>query len=818
MDELSLDDLLGALQSAQDEKPKVRLSERNVVELVNKLKAAGLLGDGLLHTVNGREYVTRQHLKKEVITAVDAGGGRIPLVELPAVVGVNLLHCQQQAAEAVAESRGALQLLQGELITTAYFDTLAAEVADSLMESGAVTVAQVASESRLAVNMLLPVLAARMGSIIPGKVEGGLLYTDAHLARVKARVRGCVRGAIAPVSLPSVAKAAGLDSSTASAGPSLASVVEQLVAEGQVAGHLGGGGTTWLPAIHAQRQLEHLMQSFRQDRVVQWAAAAKLAVADPRERLLAEFPGDMELPHSLLGAEVAAEADSAVDAALEDGSWVDIALLLPTELSSDDVAQLVERLPAVQRIRRAASGSRVAATARSAAGQDSLVSSTAVVSAAFVSGVESQLVQYAQEVAQQAQQRVTPPTASAASQEAEGSPTTPAAKQSAEAASAYDSDNDWDKGGGKGKGKKGKIKNVSRKGKASGAPTPASSGKTSAKSAKKGGGEQQQQQVGRDAGASLLATASLAARILEWYPDLADAEGLAVHLAEKLRGSAVTEYQTAQQSHFVARSGARRQACHAAAVAMQSTATRLRLLCGGIPVVADEDDDLAAVLHRHLLRTAGAEAVDAMLRFLEAGLQNDTAASSPAADATSGAAPLPPPQRAALLQRLPDDVAPPARAAVACLTGSDTQELLTCLEAAAEAGGWRLQWPDKRSERREVAAHLAEVVSALEGCRDPPTALSLAVPLLVVKCFGKAVSLPGRALSPAIARLQQGSGLSAVDHQTLAEFHSKVVEVLSGSAGNGDIAATQDVLQAQLADLKRMAGVSGHSPNEEQLS
>lgn len=59
---------------------QVRLSERNVVELVNKLKAAGLLGDGLLHTVNGREYVTRKHLKKEIASAVDSAGGRIALV------------------------------------------------------------------------------------------------------------------------------------------------------------------------------------------------------------------------------------------------------------------------------------------------------------------------------------------------------------------------------------------------------------------------------------------------------------------------------------------------------------------------------------------------------------------------------------------------------------------------------------------------------------------------------------------------------------------------------------------------------------------
>lgn len=59
---------------------QAKLSERNVIELVNKLKQLGLLGDELLHTSNGREYITRQQVTAEVAAAVDEAGGRIPLV------------------------------------------------------------------------------------------------------------------------------------------------------------------------------------------------------------------------------------------------------------------------------------------------------------------------------------------------------------------------------------------------------------------------------------------------------------------------------------------------------------------------------------------------------------------------------------------------------------------------------------------------------------------------------------------------------------------------------------------------------------------
>lgn len=53
------------------------------MELINKLQAAGLLGEDLLHSINGREYVTAAYLKTEVLDAVTSAGGRVPVVSLP---------------------------------------------------------------------------------------------------------------------------------------------------------------------------------------------------------------------------------------------------------------------------------------------------------------------------------------------------------------------------------------------------------------------------------------------------------------------------------------------------------------------------------------------------------------------------------------------------------------------------------------------------------------------------------------------------------------------------------------------------------------
>lgn len=75
--DFDISQLLSDLASTQAIQSAVRLSERNVVELVIKLKALGILGGDLLHTTNGREFITPSRLKTEVseaLTSVSAKG------------------------------------------------------------------------------------------------------------------------------------------------------------------------------------------------------------------------------------------------------------------------------------------------------------------------------------------------------------------------------------------------------------------------------------------------------------------------------------------------------------------------------------------------------------------------------------------------------------------------------------------------------------------------------------------------------------------------------------------------------------------------
>lgn len=67
------------------------------VDLIEKVKKIGVLEDTLLHTTNGKEYVTTGKLIEEISETVEAQGGRVAIVDLPGLLGVDFGHCNAQA-------------------------------------------------------------------------------------------------------------------------------------------------------------------------------------------------------------------------------------------------------------------------------------------------------------------------------------------------------------------------------------------------------------------------------------------------------------------------------------------------------------------------------------------------------------------------------------------------------------------------------------------------------------------------------------------------------------------------------------------------
>ena len=173
----SLEELQAQLERAQAQKSAVRLAERNVVELVLKIQELGLLPEPLLHTVTGREFLTRERLEEEVARGVARRGGRLALVDLPPALGVDLVHCERAARAYVAASRGAVEEIQGELLSQQYFDEVAVEVRELLQQQGRVGLGELALRYNISAEMAGREVGKRVGpgrAIPSGRLEGEL--------------------------------------------------------------------------------------------------------------------------------------------------------------------------------------------------------------------------------------------------------------------------------------------------------------------------------------------------------------------------------------------------------------------------------------------------------------------------------------------------------------------------------------------------------------------------------------------------------------------------------------------------------------------
>jgi hypothetical protein len=57
-----------------------------------------------------------------------------------------------------------------------------------LQESGVVSISNLARQFQLAGELVLSIITPRMGTLVQGRLESGLIFTPAYIARIKAQV------------------------------------------------------------------------------------------------------------------------------------------------------------------------------------------------------------------------------------------------------------------------------------------------------------------------------------------------------------------------------------------------------------------------------------------------------------------------------------------------------------------------------------------------------------------------------------------------------------------------------------------------------
>ncbi|NXJ75794.1 UFL1 ligase, partial [Trogon melanurus] len=757
--------LAADFQRAQFAEVAHRLSERNCIEIVTKLIAEKQLE--VVHTLDGKEYVTPAQISKEIRDELHVSGGRVNIVDLQQVINVDLLHIENRAND-IVKSEKTIQLVLGQLINESYLDQLAEEINDKLQETGQVTVSELCKAYDLPGDFLVQALSRRLGRIIHGQLDQenrGVIFTEAFVNRHRARIRGLFTAITRPTPVSNLITRYGFQEHL------LYSVLEELVNTGRLKGTVVGGRqdkAVFVPDIYARTQSNWVDSFFKQNGYLEFDALYRLGIPDPAGYIKKRYKSTqlLFLKAACVGQEIVDQVEASVEEAISSGNWIDVATLLPSSLSVEDVGILLQQV--MRSLKKNSSGL--------------VFSDTIVVSEKFISSCADLFSDMMQQKAEK---------------DMKNNPvnliTEEDLKQASGLENAYANKKDKKddrrkkategsgsvRGGGGGNAREIKIKKTKKKG-------------------RKDADSDEELQVtstglNKQTEFSFMSQEEIQDVLKTHMQDCP--EELIAELAEHLIRPLTKTYQEVVRSVFTSStssSGAtRRQTMKDLQEEFSNLYNNIRLFEKGTKHFTDETQTNLA---KHLLKTVCADITNLIFNFLASDSMMTTENYSTITSEV----------RIKILGKLPEDTKGPLTKLHTSLNGKSIEDFLSCLDSAVDICGIMVKKGDKKKERQVLFQHRQALIEQLKVTEDPALVLHLTSVLLFQFSTHCMLHAPGRSV-PQIINFLSGK-IPEDQHSLLVKYQGLVVKQLisqTKKTEHGDGDATDNLEEEEGADAIR---------------
>ncbi|KAF2979595.1 hypothetical protein EK904_005651 [Melospiza melodia maxima] len=713
------------------------MSERNCIEIVTKLIAEKQLE--VVHTLDGKEYVTPAQISKEIRDELHVSGGRVNIVDLQQVINVDLLHIENRANDIVKSEKG-IQLVLGQLINESYLDQLAEEINDKLQETGQVTISELCKAYDLPGDFLLQALSRRLGRIIHGQLDQenrGVIFTEAFVSRHRARIRGLFTAITRPTPVSSLITRYGFQEHL------LYSLLEELVNAGRLKGTVVGGRqdkAVFVPDIYSRTQNKWVDSFFKQNGYLEFDALYRLGIPDPAGYIKKRYKSAqlLFLRAACVGQEIVDQVEASVEEAISSGNWIDVATLLPSSLSVEDVGILLQQV--MRSLNKSSSGL--------------VFNDTIAVSEKFLSSCAELFSDLMQQKAEKAIKNnpvnlITEEDLKQAS--LENSYANKKDKKDERRKKAAEGSGSL-RGGGGGNAREIKIKKTKKKGRKDADSDEESQGPATGRSKKLEFFFMSQEEI-----EDVLKTH------MQDCP-----EELITEIAEHIRRPLTKTYQEVVRSVFTSStssSGAnRRQAMKDLQEEFSNLYNNIRLFEKGAKHFTD---DTQTNLAKHLLKTLCTDITNLVFNFL----------ASESMMTTENYSTITSEGRIKILGKLPEDTKGPLTKLHTSLNGKSIEDFLSCLDSAVDICGVMVKKGDKKKERQVLFQHRQALIEQLKVTEDPALVLHLTSVLLFQFSTHCMLHAPGRSV-PQIINFLSGK-IPEDQYSLIVKYQGLVVKQLT---------------------------------------
>lgn len=305
--------------------------------MVNLLIEKNLLN--VIYTVDGKEYITPDHLRKEIEDELYANGGRVNLVELAKTLNVDLSRVNDVAQQMSIDNEN-ISILLGQLINEDYVKRIAAEINENLRQKGEVSVYELAiSHFDLPTDFLLHnVMEKYLGTIIHARQDqedNNKFFTQKYISRCKAKLRGALAGLTMPTPVSVFFQSIGAQDSM------YHSLIQELNPAGTITSKQKGGH--YIPHVYSKTQAHYVDSFYKQNGYLEYDAVARLGVTTPLNFIKKQLANEncTYLKKCCVDQRIIEQIESALEECITSGTYLDALTILPSVMTEDDVSDIL---------------------------------------------------------------------------------------------------------------------------------------------------------------------------------------------------------------------------------------------------------------------------------------------------------------------------------------------------------------------------------------------------------------------------------------------------------------------------------------------
>ena len=91
--------------------------------------------------------------------------GRVSLIDLADATGVDLYHVEKQAQQ-VIKDHPEMMMVQGEIMSESYWDSIAEEINERLQECSQIALTEIAAQLNVGLELVASMLETRLGTMV----------------------------------------------------------------------------------------------------------------------------------------------------------------------------------------------------------------------------------------------------------------------------------------------------------------------------------------------------------------------------------------------------------------------------------------------------------------------------------------------------------------------------------------------------------------------------------------------------------------------------------------------------------------------------